>query len=355
MPAALSVNGFHRGRGQAQSAYSMAASDGRFVPIYSGSSSNQTLNNPTVLLSGGQTNILQNTNGTVGQVMTKGPLGWYPAAATGGGSVSNITNGINRGTALSSLSSSGGEQFGAGATASSSSATAVGNGALAAGNFSTALGRQAEADQLSDVAIGAAANASGTNALAVGTSATAVSINGTAVGANSAANFANSTALGAGAIASGVNDMRLGTSTTKISIPGLVQVLDANGNVIGTNSFDGRWMSTNDIYSALQTTDNTTNNIYTFTPRNNSCVRVSIEAVAWNSTSAASYGRIYTFKNNGGTVTQIGATATLGLVEEDAAYDCISDISANVVRVRVAGNTGKTVNWKVYITLRYSE
>lgn len=109
-----------------------------------------------------------------------------------------------------------------------------------------------------------------------------------------------------------------------------------------------------DFIAQLTTTDNTTNNIYAFTPVNNSVVRVFVHVVGWNSTSSASYGKVGTFKNVSGTVTQVGAASTVGLAEDDAAFECLLDTASNQVRVRVAGNTGKTVNWTVWGTLYYA-
>lgn len=126
---------------------------------------------------------------------------------------------------------------------------------------------------------------------------------------------------------------------------------------IGTYLIDGiglQTASTNTIIATLTTTDNTTNNIYTFTPLNNSCTRVMANIVGYNATSSASYGKIATFKNAAGTVTQIGITATIGQAEEDGAYESLINVTgATTVRIQVAGNTGRTVNWIAYIQLIY--
>jgi len=133
------------------------------------------------------------------------------------------------------------------------------------------------------------------------------------------------------------------------------QIHDAAGNVVGyfrTNVF---WATTNDFFSTFQSTDNTTNVMFSLTPRDNSVVRVEVKVTAWNSTSSASYGRAGCFKSVAGTVTQVGAIAGLGIFEDDAAFECLLDTAANLIRVRVAGNTGKTVNWKCYVNTIYGE
>lgn len=134
-----------------------------------------------------------------------------------------------------------------------------------------------------------------------------------------------------------------------------LQVTDGAANVIGFFRTNAMWQTTNDFYATLQTTDNTTNVILTITMRDNTAVRVSATTVGWNSTSSASTERIAAFKSVAGTVTQVGATATLGLFEDDAVFETLLDTSANVIRLRVAGNTAKTVNWKAYVSLRYGE
>lgn len=134
-----------------------------------------------------------------------------------------------------------------------------------------------------------------------------------------------------------------------------IGVLDGAGNEIGTFRTNAFWATTNDFFATLQSTDNTTNTILNITPRDNSVVRCLIDVVGYNSTASASYGKVGTFKSVAGTVTQIGAIGTVGAAEDDSAYDALVDTTANTIRVRVAGNTGRTVNWKCYFKTIYSE
>lgn len=117
----------------------------------------------------------------------------------------------------------------------------------------------------------------------------------------------------------------------------------------------GNPVNTNCIRVTLQTTDNTTNTIYSFTPRQDSCVRVVAEIVGFNSTNSASYQKAATFRNNGGTISQVGSTGTFASAEDDAAFESLIDLSGAAVRIRVAGDTGRTVNWTAYIRLYYSQ
>lgn len=116
-----------------------------------------------------------------------------------------------------------------------------------------------------------------------------------------------------------------------------------NGVFSGTNNV----IVTRDFAVSFQTTDNTTNTAYSFTMRDNTSCRVVVDIVGYNSTSSAGYTKTGTFKSVSGTVTLVGGTTSSGTAEDDAAYESILDTSANVIRVRVAGNTGKTVNWGI--------
>src|SRR5258706_1504739 len=113
-----------------------------------------------------------------------------------------------------------------------------------------------------------------------------------------------------------------------------MSVPNAVSNIISYFRTSAFWATNTDFFATLQTTDNTTNNILTLTPRDNSVVRVRVDVIGYNSTSSASYGKIATFKSIAGVVTQVGATATIGQAEDDAVFECLTDTSANVIRVR---------------------
>ena len=133
-----------------------------------------------------------------------------------------------------------------------------------------------------------------------------------------------------------------------------LEIRNGSGVIIGYVATNGVYRSQYDFLAQFTSTDNTTNTVYAFTPGNNSAVRVHAQAVAWNSTGSSSYGRIGTFKNVSGTVTQVGGVAALGVAEDDAAYEALLDTASNQIRVRVAGNTGRTVNWTIYGTIFYA-
>ena len=68
--------------------------------------------------------------------------------------------------------------------------------------------------------------------------------------------------------------------------------------------------------------------------------------MGWNSSGSASYGRIGTFKNVGGTVSQVGGLAALGIAEDDTVYEALLDLASNQIRLRVAGKDGNA--WGVF-------
>jgi hypothetical protein len=65
--------------------------------------------------------------------------------------------------------------------------------------------------------------------------------------------------------------------------------------------------------------------------------------------SAGSQGAAYvlsgTFRNDAGTVTQIGTTTALVTHEDNAAWACVLDVSGTNVRVRVTGAAATTITW----------
>lgn len=106
--------------------------------------------------------------------------------------------------------------------------------------------------------------------------------------------------------------------------------------------------------ASITTTDATVTTLYSFIPRDNSALRFWAEVEAFNGVSSATYGRLAGFKSLGGAVVQIGVTASLLVVEEDSAYDCVIDIVGNLIRVRVTGAAGRTINWKINTKAMYS-
>lgn len=176
------------------------------------------------------------------------------------------TNGVNYGVGFQSRGTSGGEQFGNGATTTANSGTAVGDGANSTGINAQAFGYSSQANGPSTTALGAFATSSGqnstglgeaatatadfatalgsqvfatgTNSLAAGQGAAASGFNSTAVGQGSSATFANSSAFGQGAAATATNQNMIGKAGQTVLAPGVFQAGSISNAVFSsTNNF----------------------------------------------------------------------------------------------------------------------
>jgi hypothetical protein len=95
------------------------------------------------------------------------------------------------------------------------------------------------------------------------------------------------------------------------------------------------------------TTDATVTTLDSFTLASNTAVTwsVTVTAVKSGMTQAAGYSRTATFRNNAGTVTQVGATQDGYTVEDDAAWDVTIDNSTTTIRCRVTGVAATNIRW----------
>ena len=64
----------------------------------------------------------------------------------------------------------------------------------------------------------------------------------------------------------------------------------------------------------------------------------------------ASYHIAGTFRNDGGTLTQVGATTVIHSAEDTVGWDCDFDVNADDIRLRVTGAAATNVNWRGRIT-----
>ncbi len=102
----------------------------------------------------------------------------------------------------------------------------------------------------------------------------------------------------------------------------------------------------------VATTDATVTTLHTFTvPASTTyTIEAHVEArrtggSAGTAEDGAGYGIVATFKNVAGTATQIGATTALYTHEDQAAWDCVFDVTGATARVRVTGATNNNVAW----------
>lgn len=96
----------------------------------------------------------------------------------------------------------------------------------------------------------------------------------------------------------------------------------------------------------VQTTDATQTTLDSFTSLSNSAVSVSwmVTAIKSDRSQAASYIVSAAFRNNGGTISQIGSTQVSGL-EDDSNWAVAVDTSSGLIRLRVTGVAATTIQW----------
>ena len=62
-------------------------------------------------------------------------------------------------------------------------------------------------------------------------------------------------------------------------------------------------------------------------------------------TDTGSYILAGTFKNSGGTLTQLGSTTTVHSAEDNSSYDASIGVGGTNIEINVTGLTGRTVDW----------
>ena len=99
-----------------------------------------------------------------------------------------------------------------------------------------------------------------------------------------------------------------------------------------------------------QTTDATVTTAATVATESDVAYHVVARIVAYETPSgneAAGYERAATFKNDGGTLTQVGSTTALATHEDTGGWDATLDASGTTIRARVTGAAATTINWRV--------
>lgn len=108
------------------------------------------------------------------------------------------------------------------------------------------------------------------------------------------------------------------------------------------------------IQAEVQTTDATETTLYSFTTSTDYNYHVSCDIIAGVDTggNAAAYTRLAAFKNDSGTLSQIGSTATPLTAENAAGWDLTIDSSGTAIRIRCTGAAATTINWLGYISIK---
>lgn len=108
----------------------------------------------------------------------------------------------------------------------------------------------------------------------------------------------------------------------------------------------------NSFTSTVQTTDATVTPIFSTTTLNDTVIILDIKIIAMassgtNNNLANGYKLTGIFKNNGGTLTQVGTTSITVEEEEVVAWNVGFNVSASDIEITVTGDASTTVEWLV--------
>jgi hypothetical protein len=97
----------------------------------------------------------------------------------------------------------------------------------------------------------------------------------------------------------------------------------------------------------VQTTDATVTTLDSFTLASGTTVACSwlVSCIQSTSATAGAWSVTAVFRNNAGTVSQVGSTSVSVLGTDDAAYTCTIDNSTTTIRLRVTGKAATTLQW----------
>ena len=119
----------------------------------------------------------------------------------------------------------------------------------------------------------------------------------------------------------------------------------------GANAFDASFGGNTSTSDATQT------NCGTYTIPTDTTAGIKCQIVGFKSDEAqgAYYERSIGARNASGTVSQIGATAAVVTVEDNAAWDVTMDVSGTTARVRVTGEVdgATTISWRAKCQVTY--
>lgn len=136
-------------------------------------------------------------------------------------------------------------------------------------------------------------------------------------------------------------------------VAGVVTASDALTRATTSTSANSKAVSTDANPPATTTTSGAvTATLDSFTLASNTQVTVSwmVGAVKSDLSQGASYTVTASFRNNAGTVSQIGSTSVAVIGEDDSAWNATADNSTTTIRLRVTGNTGDDITWGSVMT-----
>ena len=149
------------------------------------------------------------------------------------------------------------------------------------------------------------------------------------------------------------NGGNVGIGTTNIT-----SRLDVNQVSLGQSVLRLRSEATNDdpnihkYQNRVATTNNTVTTLHTVATSTNNSYIVEAKVLArrtggssGTASDTAGYKIIGVFKNNGGTLTQVGTTTIEHTSEDQAGWDCVFTVSGTNILVRVTGATNNNITW----------
>jgi len=171
--------------------------------------------------------------------------------------------------------------------------------------------------------------------------------------------FTNPTTDTIGFVTGGSERARLDSSGRfGIGLTSLGARLDVTESTLGNAVYRLQSTATNDDPNILKyqnrvaTTNNTVTTLHTVATTSNNSYIIEAKVLArrtggssGTASDTAGYKIIGVFKNNAGTLTQVGTTTVEHSSEDQAGWDCVFTISGTSVLVRVTGATNNNVTW----------
>jgi hypothetical protein len=102
----------------------------------------------------------------------------------------------------------------------------------------------------------------------------------------------------------------------------------------------------------VQTTDATVTTLDSFTLASNTAVTwtAMVSAIKSDKSQAAGFSISAVFRNNAGTISQVGTTTSTQLAADDASWAATMDFSGTTVRLRITGKAATTIQWSAIST-----
>lgn len=122
---------------------------------------------------------------------------------------------------------------------------------------------------------------------------------------------------------------------------------EPNYYIIKTSGGEFLCLDAGDVQT-VSTTDATETSIGTYTTADDYVYHVEAEVLGTvnGGGNAATYKLIASFKNDSGTLSQIGSTTTVHSAEDAAGWDATIDSSGTDIRVRVTGVAATNIDWR---------